>query len=156
MDINITLLGQMITFAIFIGFTMKFVWPPLMKVMQARQKKIADGLAAANEGEEKLELAEINYRERMAAAKAEAAQIVDHANHRAHVIVEESKEKARLEGERLIELAQGEIDQSIVLAKSSLSKQVAALAIQGAEKILQHSIDVESNKKLLNELVSEI
>ncbi|HLD17140.1 MAG TPA: F0F1 ATP synthase subunit B [Coxiellaceae bacterium] len=156
MDINITLLGQMITFAIFVWFTMKFVWPPLMKVMNERKQKIAEGLAAAEEGERKLELADAEYKAHLVEAKNQAAHIIEQANQRARHIVEESKDKAREEGERLMQITDSEIKTAVNHAKEALTKQFATLAIAGAEKILQHNVDEKANEKLLNELIQEI
>lgn len=156
MDINITLLGELITFAIFIWFTMKFVWPPMTKMMEERRQKIADGLAAAEQGQNELELAQHKSKEMLLEAKAQAAQIIEQANQRANHIVEEAKGKARQEGQRLIELANGEIEQQYISAKEELLQKISSLAVAGAERILQHEVDKSSNDALVKELVDEI
>ncbi len=156
MDINATLLGQMITFAIFIWFTMKFVWPPLMKVLEERRKKMAEGLAAAEKGRHDLAAAQEQISNELGEAKNQAALIIEHANQRANHMVEEAKERARSEGERLVHLAQAEIKQEYNQAKSELVQQVSQLALAGAERILKHNIDAKVNQQLLKELIEEI
>lgn len=156
MDINATLIAQMITFILFVVFTMKVVWPPLMRVMEERRKKIADGLAAAEKGKRDLELAEIKVKEQLTEAKAEAARIIEQANQRANHIVEEAKQQAREEGDRLIQLAKGEISQEYNNAKQQLLQQVSVIAVTGAEKILQREVDHKINDKFINEMLSEI
>lgn len=156
MDINLTLLGEMITFAVFIWFTMKFVWPPLMNAMTERQQKIADGLAAGEQGQRELELARIRIKEQLLEAKTEAATILEQANQRAGHIVEEAKGKAREEGDRLLQLAKGEIDQEYNTAKEELMQKVSKIVVAGAEKILQREVDQKNNEHLIKELVGEI
>lgn len=156
MDINVTLFGQIITFSVFVWFTMKFVWPPLMRAMEERRKKIADGLAAAEQGKKELELAQIKVKEQLTEAKTEAARIIEQANQRAHHIVEESKQKARIEGDRLIKLAKDEIEQEYNTTKEQLMEHVSDLAVAGAEIILRREVDKKSNDRLVDELVSEI
>jgi F-type H+-transporting ATPase subunit b len=156
MDINATLLGQMITFAIFIWFTMKFVWPPLMNVLEERRKKIAEGLAAADKGRHDLEAAKLQITAELGEAKNQAALIIEHANQRANHMVEEAKDRSRSEGERLLHLAQAEIAQEYNHAKAELLQQVSNLALVGAERILKHNIDAKANQQLLNELIQEI
>lgn len=156
MDINATLIAQMITFILFVVFTMKVVWPPLMRVMEERRKKIADGLAAAEKGKRDLELAEIKVKEQLTEAKAEAARIIEQANQRANHIVEEAKQQAREEGDRLIQLAKGEVSQEYNNAKQQLLQQVSVIAVAGAEKILQREVDHKINDKFINEMLSEI
>lgn len=156
MNINLSLFGQMITFAIFIWFTMKFVWPPLMRAMEERQKKIAEGLEAGERGRRELELAKHKATEQLRDAKIQAGHFLEEAKHRANRIVEDSKETARQEGERLIEIAKIEIEQEKQKAKDQLLKQVATLAMAGAEKILQHQIDDKTHGKLMDQLIEEI
>lgn len=156
MDINATLIAQMITFILFVVFTMKVVWPPLMRVMEERRQKIADGLAAAEKGKRDLELAEIKVKEQLTEAKAEAARIIEQANQRANHIVEEAKQQAREEGDRLIQLAKGEVSQEYNNAKQQLLQQVSVIAVAGAEKILQREVDHKINDKFINEMLSEI
>lgn len=156
MDINATLIIQMLVFVIFIWVTMRFIWPPLMKALEARRKTIADGLAAAEQGRKELELAEIKAKEQLMDAKMQAAQMIEQANQRANHIIEEAKNKARDEGEHLLQLAKGEIDQEYIAAKEKLMKQVSGIAVAGAERILQREVDKASNDRLIDELVGEI
>lgn len=156
MNLNLTLIGQMITFALFVWFTMKFVWPPLMKLMQERQQQIADGLAAAEQGQKELELAQRQRQEILTDAKAKASTIVEQATHRANHIVEESKKRARVEGDRLVQMAKSDADQQYQVAKDQLMNQVSNLALVGAERILKREIDARSNDDIIKELVDEI
>lgn len=156
MDINATLFAQIFTFIIFIWFTMKFVWPPVMRIMEERRNKIADGLAAAEQGKKELELARIKSKEELLEAKASAAHIIEQANQRANHIIEEAKGQARVEGERLLQLAKGEVEQEYNTAKETLLRQVSGIAVAGAERILQREVDKNSNNRLVDELVSEI
>ncbi len=155
MDINATLIGQMITFAVFVWITMKFVWPPLMKLMEDRRQKIADGLAAAEQGHHELELARLKSKEHINEAKAEAAHIIEQANQRAHHIIEESKVQARDEGDRIVRLAEEEIDQQYISAKDQLMSQVAQMAVAGAEKILRREVDKKLNDGLVQDMMGE-
>lgn len=156
MQINLTLIGQLITFSVFIWFTMKYVWPPIKKAMDEREKRIADGLAAADQSQRDLELAKHRSVEILQEAKLEASRIVDQANKRAVRIVEESKETARQEGERILQATQAEIAQQIAQAKRDLHNQVSELALSMAEKIVQRDIDANAHRKLLEQMVAEI
>lgn len=156
MEINATLLGQLITFIVLVVFTMKYVWPPIIKAIQDRQARIADGLAAAERGVHELELAKHKAIEITRDAKIAAAEILEQANKRAGRMIDEAKERAREEGEKLIAIAKGEIAQEMLSAKQSLREQIAHIAVNGAEKILQKHIDVKSDEHLLNQLVEEI
>lgn len=156
MSINATLIGQMITFAVFVWFTMKYVWPPITKAMQDREKRIADGLAAAERGQRDLELAKTRATEIVQEARQEATRIVDAANKRAATIVDEAKVAAREEGQRLINHAKSEITQEINEAKRQLQTQVANVAISIAEKLVQKDIDMSTHQQLLDKAVSEI
>lgn len=156
MEINVTLIGQMLTFIVFVWFTMKFVWPPIIKAMQEREQKIADGLAAADRGKHELELAQQKAVEYLREAKMQAAEIVDQANKRANQIVEDSKDRAREESERLLVMARNDINHEMHNARQQLRQEVAALAITSAEKILNHSIDANIQKNLVDQLVTEI
>jgi len=155
-NINLTLIGQIIAFAVFVAFCMKFVWPPLINAMQERAKKIADGLDAANRAERDLKLAQEKAGTQLREAKEQAAQIIEQANKRANQIIDEAKEAARQEGERLKTAAQAEIDQEVNRAKETLRTQVSTLAVAGASKILETSIDVEKHNELLNKLAEEL
>ncbi len=156
MNINLTLFGQMIAFVCFVVFCMKYVWPPLLAAMQEREKKIADGLAAADRANHDLELAQQKVVERLAQAKTEAAGIVDSANKRANQIVEEAKTNAKVEAERVKTSAMAEIEQETNRAREQLRSQVAALSLAGAEKVLGKSIDREAHSELVNQLAAEL
>jgi F-type H+-transporting ATPase subunit b len=156
LDINLTLVVQMLVFAAFVWFTMKFVWPPLAKAMEERQDKIADGLSAAERGRKELELAQHRVKDELKQAKAQASEIVEKANRRAAQMIEEAKEDAKLEAQRQAKLAHEQLLQEINHARDSLRSQVAQLAIAGAEKILNREIDAKANSKLLDDLIEEI
>lgn len=151
-----TLFGQFITFALLIWFTMKYVWPPIIKAIHDRQARIADGLAAAERGVHELELAQHKAVEILRDAKIQAADILEQANRRAGRIIDESKDRSREEGERLIEIARMEIAQEILSAKQELREKIATIAVSGAESILQTHIDAVHDERLLNQLVTEI
>jgi F-type H+-transporting ATPase subunit b len=156
MDINATILGQFITFFVLVWFTMKYVWPPITKTMHDREKKIADGLAAADRSKQELEVAKHKSLSIIREAKQQASQIIEQANLHSAQLVEEAKTKAKEDGQRIVEMAQGEIDREVTQAKEALKNQVAALAIAGAEKIIQRKLDLSSHNDLLNDLVAEI
>ena len=156
MDINLTLLGEMITFAIFVWFTMRFVWPPLMKAMNERREKIEAGIAAAEKAQRDLELAQHKVKEMLIQAKAEAAKIVEQANHRSNHIIEESKARAREEGERLMAITKSDMVREVNTAREALLREISALAIAGAEKILQHEVDKSVNDKLVTSYIEAL
>jgi F-type H+-transporting ATPase subunit b len=156
MDVNLTLLGQMITFAIFVWFTMKFVWPPIVKAMQDRRDKIAAGLAAAEQGEQALQVATQQIAEDKKSAKAEAAKILEQAHQRAANLIEEAQKQARQEGERLVQMAQEEIKRQYSQAKTELLQQIAGIAVVGAERILGREVDRASNDRLVDDLIREL
>lgn len=156
MSINLTLVGQAITFLIFVWFTMRFVWPPLIKAMQERQKTIADGLAAAVKGQQELAQAEDKIQEQVRETKQQAAVIIEKAYHRADQIIEEAKEQARVEGDRILAAAQEELAQSMARARETLRKEVVILAMQGAERVLNRSIDAEAHNEMLQQLATEM
>ena len=156
MNINLTLFGQMVTFAIFVWFCMKFVWPVIIGAMGERQQKIADGLDAADRAMRDLEAAKSEATDQMKGAKQEAAGIVDQANKRANQIVDEAKVLAVAEGDRLKVAAEAEIEQEINRAKEELRSKVAGLAIAGAEKILEASIDDKANRALVDKLATQL
>ncbi len=156
MNINLTLFGQMVTFAIFVWFCMKFVWPVIITAMEERQQKIADGLDAADRAMRDLEAAQDKATDQMKEAKQEAAGIVDQANKRANQIVEEAKQQAITEGDRLKVAAEAEIEQEINRAKEELRASVAGLALAGAEKVLEASIDDKANRSLVDNLASQL
>ena len=156
MDINITLIVQMLVFAAFVWFTMTFVWPPLMKALEERQNKIADGLAAAERGRREFELAQQRAKDELKKAKADAADIVEKAHHRASLLIEEAKEDARLEVQRAARVATEQLAQEIGQARESLHKQVSELAVLCAEKILNREINDKENQALMDNLIEEI
>ncbi len=156
MNINLTLIGQMIAFVFFVLFCMKYVWPPILAAMAEREKKIAEGLAAADRAEHDLELAKEKAVERLKEAKAEAAGIIDAANKRASQLVEEAKDAAVVEAGRVKAAAQAEIEQETNRAREQLRGQVAALSLAGAEKVLGAAIDREAHGKLVEELAAEL
>ena len=156
MNINLTLFGQMVTFAIFVWFCMKFVWPVIITAMEERQQKIADGLDAADRDMRDLEAAQDKATDQMKEAKQEAAGIVDQANKRGNQIVEEAKQQAITEGDRLKVAAEAEIEQEINRAKEELRASVAGLALAGAEKVLEASIDDKANRALVDNLASQL
>jgi F-type H+-transporting ATPase subunit b len=155
-NINATMLGQMIAFAFFVWFCMKYVWPPLTAALAERQKRIADGLEAANKAGKDLEQAQEQVAEQLKEAKTQAASIIDQANKRATQIVEDAKNQGREEGQRMIAGAQAEIEQEINRAKEQLRTQVASIAIAGAEKILEASIDEAAHAKLTEKLAESL
>lgn len=156
LDINLTLVVQMLVFAAFVLFTMKLVWPPLAKALEERQDKIADGLAAAERGRKELELAQHRVKDELKQAKAQSADIVEKANKRAAQIIDEAKEAARREAQLQGKIAQEQLAQQVNHAKEELRKQVAKLAITGAERILQREVDAKANGALLDNLIEEI
>ena len=156
MNINATLFGQTIMFAMFVWFCMKFVWPPIMAALEARRKQIADGLAAAERGKHDLDLAAKRSADILREAKEKTAEIIAQGDKRASEIIEEAKVQAKLEGERILAAAKAEIDQEVFRAKEHLRTQVSAIALAGAGKILSREIDAKAHNDLLEKLVAEI
>ena len=156
MNLNATILGQAIAFVLFVLFCMKYVWPPIMAAIEKRQKEIADGLAAAQEGKASLEIAEKKSAQSLGEAKQKAAEIISQAEKRASEILEDAKNQAKEEGDRIILGAKAEIDQEVNRAKETLRSQVSSLAIAGAEKILLKEIDKKAHSDMLNKLAKEL
>lgn len=156
MEFNASLIGQAITFAILVWFTMKFVWPPLVKALDERAERIAEGLSAADRAKNDLALAEKGSAEKLREARLQAAELLAQAEKRAAQVIEEAKVAARSEGDRLIAGAKAEIDQELNRAKESLREQVAELAVAGAERILRREIDQATHSVLLADLKSEL
>ena len=156
MNINLTLFGQMAAFVCFVMFCMKYVWPPILAAMKERTEKIADGLAAADRASHDLELAQEKAVERLKEAKVQASGIVDAANKRANQIVDEAKEAAHVESDRVKVAAQAEIEQEVNRAREHLRGQVAALALAGAEKVLDAAIDQQAHAELVDKLAAEL
>jgi F-type H+-transporting ATPase subunit b len=155
-DINLSLFGQMITFAILVIFTMKFVWPPLTHMMEERVKRIADGLASADRAKQDLALAEKAAADKLREAKQHAAEIIAQAEKRGAQLVEEAKGHAKAEGERLVAGAQAEIDQQIQQTKEALRQQLAGLVLQGTEQILRREVDASAHAELLASIKAEL
>jgi len=155
-NINLTLIGQTLTFFVFVMFCAKFVWPSLLSVMEEREMKIADGLQAAERADKDLDLAQKKAIEKLHEAKQQAALIVEQANKRAVQIVDEAKEQASVESARILTAAKAEIEQETNRAKEELRGKVAALAIAGAEKILGHTIDMKAHNQLVDKLAADL
>lgn len=156
MNLNATILGQAIAFVLFVWFCMKYVWPPIMSAIEKRQKEIADGLSSAEQAKKDLSLAQANVTDQMAQAKAEALVIIEQANKRKTQIVEEAKAEAEAEREKILAQAKAEIDAERKRAREELRKQVAMLAIAGAEKIIERSVDEAANSDIVDKLVAQL
>lgn len=156
MNINATLIGQMIAFAVFVLFCMKYVWPPLTQVMRERAQKIADGLENAANAEKQLEQANAAADKELEEAKQQAAELITQARNRANQIVEEAKSQAKEEADRIVQGAQSEIEQEINRAKEELRGRVSELALEGAEKILETSVDRNAHEQMLNKLAANL
>jgi F-type H+-transporting ATPase subunit b len=156
MNINLTLFAQAISFAIFIWFTAKFVWPHLSRAVEARQKHIAEGLAAAERGKQDLEQAVVRTAEMLREARQQAQEVLAQAEKRASQIIEEAKVAAGEEGSRLIAGAKAEIDQEVSRARETLRTQVAALAVAGAEQILRREVDQRTHAELLASVQNQL
>lgn len=156
MNINFTLFSQAAAFAIFIWFTVKFVWPPLMRAIEDRQKTIADGLAAGERGKHELELASHRSADALKEAKQRAADIIAQAEKRASQIIEEAKGTAKDESDRILVGAKAEVEQEVFRAKETLRQQVADLAIAGAAKILRREVDAKTHADLLTSIKAEL
>jgi len=155
-NINATLFGQMLTFAVLVWFTMKFVWPPIMKALDERAKKIADGLAAAERGRQDLANAETRGAQIEREARAKAQEVIVAAEKRGAQIVDEAKNAAKAEGDRIIAGAKAEIDQEAQRTKDELRRRVAGLAVVGAEKILKREVDAKAHADILVNLEREL
>ena len=156
MNINLTLLLEMVVFAVFVWFTARFVWGPIVGVLDQRKAKIADGLAASEKGLKDQEMAKELAVQQIKKAKKEAAEIIAQAKARDGQMLEEAKNKAVEEADRVMAGAQAEIDQEVNRAKDSLRSQVSSLAVAGASKILGKEIDASAHKTALKELIKQI
>lgn len=156
MNINLTILGQAISFALFVWFCMKFVWPPLTGAMRERREKIADGIANAAAAEKQLEQANEAAAGELEEAKRQAAELLAQARNRANQIVEEAKVQARGEADKIIAGAESEIEQEINRAREELRARVSDLAIEGAERILEASVDQNAHKAMLEKLAAQL
>ncbi len=156
MSINLTMFGQLISFVMFVLFCMKFVWPPLTEIMRQRQKLIAEGLEKATAAEKQLEQANEAASIELEDAKKQSAELITQARNRANQLVEEAKTTARDEADRIIVGAQAEIDQEINRAREQLRSQIGDLAVEGAEKILEKSIDRAVHEDMLTKLSAQL
>ena len=156
MNINATLLGELIAFIFFVWFCMKYVWPPIIGAIEERQQKIADGLAASERGEKDLELAQAKVTDQLKEAKAQAAEIIEQAKKRGSTIVDEETQRGHSEREKIIAQGYSEIEAERNRTKEELRKQVAILAVAGAEKILAREIDAAAQSDIVEKLVAEL
>jgi F-type H+-transporting ATPase subunit b len=156
MNFNLTFLGQMISFVVFIWFTMTYVWTPIVKALNDRKAKIAEGLAASERGHQEKALGEQRALELMKDAKVQAADVLAQAQKRAAEIVEEAKTDARAEGSRLVAAAQAEIERETNRAREELRERMATLAIAAAEKILKKEIDVAAHRALVDSFAKQV
>ena len=156
MNFNWTLIGQSLTFFVFVWFCAKYIWPPIVTAMRERQEAIAEGLASSERAAKDLELAQDHATEQLREAKDEGQQIIEQARGRATQMIDEAKNDARLEGERIKEAARAEVEQEVNRAKEVLRGQVAALALTGAEKVLGSTIDADKHGELLNQLAADL
>ncbi|MCG3143330.1 MAG: ATP synthase subunit b [Gammaproteobacteria bacterium] len=156
MNINLTLIAQAIMFAIFIWFTARFIWPPLMNAVERRQKTIADGLAAAEQGNRSLKEAEVRVQTIEREARAKAQAIMADTEKRATAMIEEAKVQAKTEGGRLLAAAKAEVGQEVERAKATLREQVANLAVIGAEQILKREVNSGAHAEMLNRLKAQL
>lgn len=156
MNLNLTLVAQAVTFTAFIWFTVKFVWPHMLRAIETRQKTIADGLAAADQGRRSLEQSTRQADEAVQQARSRAAEIVAQAEKRAAQVVEEARTAAKEEGNREKAAAKAEISQEISRAREQLRDQVAALAVAGAEKILRREVDAKAHGELLEQIKRQL
>jgi len=156
MNITVTLFAQSFSFFLFVVFTMKYVWPPIMNALNERTKKIADGLAEAEKGHHELELAEKRSTEILREGKEKSKEFIDQAQKRHDEIVEAAKDDAREEGERILHAARGEIEQERQEAKETLRAEVSALAIAGAEQILMREVDKNAHNEVLDKISASL
>ncbi|BCL71655.1 ATP synthase subunit b [Vibrio nigripulchritudo MADA3029] len=156
MNMNATLLGQAISFALFVWFCMKYVWPPIMQAIEERQKKISDGLHAAERAAKDLDLAQANASDQLKEAKRTATEIIDQANKRKSQILDEAREDALAERQKILNQAEAEVEAERNRARDELRKQVATLAVVGAEKILERSIDADAHKDILDNITAKL
>lgn len=156
MNMNATLLGQAIAFTLFVWFCMKYVWPPIMEAIEERQKKIADGLSAAERAAKDLDLAQANASDQLKEAKRAATEIIGQANKRKSQILDEAREEALVERQKILTQGEAELESERNRARDELRKQVATLAVIGAEKILERSIDVEAQKDILDNITAKL
>ena len=156
MNINLTLVIQMMVFAILVWFTMKFVWPMILGPMEERARKIAQGLAAGQEGEQALTEAREKSDSIVREARARATQIIDQAQHRANDLIEQAKGTASAESQRLVAAAHQQIELDATHARESLRREVAQIAVKAASKLLEREIDPRTHADLIDKLATQI
>ena len=156
MNINVTLIAQAFSFGLFIWFTVKFVWPPMLRAIEARQKTIADGLAAAEQGRRSLETSTRQADEEIKRARDRAAEIIGQAEKRTAQMIDEAKNAAKEEGNREKAAAKAEIEQEVTRAREQLRDRVASLAVAGAEKILRREVDAKAHGDLLDSIKRQL
>ena len=156
MNLNATILGQAIAFAFFVVFCMKYVWPPIIAAIEKRQKDIADGLSYAERAKKEMDLAQVNANDNLNSAKAQAQAIIELAGKRKAQILDEAKAEAERERQKIVAQAQAEIDTACKRAREELRKQIAMLAIAGAEKIIERSVDEELSRDIVDKLVAQL
>jgi F-type H+-transporting ATPase subunit b len=156
MNFNATLIGQTITFIVFVWFCMKYIWPPLMAALEERNARISEGLAAAQRGQQDLENAQAKVSDSLKDAKQQAQEIINQAQKRANEIVDEAKDGAREEADKIKVAASADIDQQVTAAREQLRKEVSVIALAGAEQILKREVDAKVHAEVLDELVAQI
>jgi F-type H+-transporting ATPase subunit b len=156
MNFNATLIGQTIAFIVFVWICMKYVWPPLMGILEERTAKIAEGLAAAQRGQQDLEDAKAKVGESLSESKQQAQEIINQAQKRANEIVDEAKDSAREEADKIKAAATADIDQQVNSAREHLRKEVSVIALAGAEQILKREVDANAHAAVLDDLVAQI
>jgi len=156
MSFNATIIGQVLGFLVLVWFTWKFVWPPLLGAIEDRQKKIADGLAAADRGQKDLDDAKVKAGDIVREAREKAVQVVDQAHKRGSELIDEAKHTAVAEGERLVAAARAEVSTEAARARDGLRREVATLALTGAERLLGREVDGRAHAELLEQLAAEI
>jgi F-type H+-transporting ATPase subunit b len=155
-NLNATILGQAIAFVLFVLFCMKYIWPPMMAAIEKRQKEIADGLASADLAKKEVDIAQANATDHLNKARAEAQVIIEQANKRKAQIMDEAKAEAEDQRNKIVAQAQAEIQAETKRAREELRKQVAMLALAGAEKIIERSVDEAANSDIVDKLVAEL
>ena len=156
MNLNLSMVAQAVSFALFIWFTVKFVWPPMLRAIETRQKTIADGLAAAEQGRRALEISTRQAEDAVREARSRAAEILSQAEKRAAQMVDEARSAAKAEGGREKAAAQAEIEQALTRAREQLRDRVASLAVAGAEKILRREVDAKAHGDLLDAIKKQL
>lgn len=156
MNVTATLIGQMITFAVLVWFIKGVLWQPLLRMLEARRKRIADGLAAAERGLKEKELGEKRATEILHEAREKATEVIALAQKRATEIIEEAKEAGRAEGGRMISAAQAELDQEMNRTRERLRQEVVTLALKGAEQVLGREVDAAQHQAMLDRLIADL